>query len=777
MIPGLRPDGRTLRTGIKGLLELAVLPGALAPRESSDVQTRARLHRRYQKGLEKGGALTEVPVQMRVQRHGIRLRLSGRADAVLENGDGSATVTEVKTSSHPPEDPLRSRPDHALQLVFYARALARSREGPVSARLVYIPADPDSSRQAVVREVDAFGGESDGLWEMALGQVCTRIGEYLDRRERLLSALEGHAFPFGAPRPGQPEMMEAVAEAVASGGRLMIQAPTGSGKTAAVLAGAIPAALRRGHRLFFLTSKNTQRRIVRETVEALHRAGTDVRALFLRSRESACPRSLPVCLPHRCPYAEDFGGRLLGDGLVEKLLGRALIDSELVETAAADAGVCPFELALAASRWCELVVCDCNYVYDPHVRLRRYLEEPQAAALCSALVDEAANLPDRARGYWSPEVRSSWVEEAARRHGRLAGIREALDPWQRLMAGLGSDSTLFATGEGDVTGRLELPGPSPAWAEVMESVEEPSRALLDLYRWVRDVELLQPQDDPRYRLFLSRSGDDTALQWFCADPSGMLAAQQERLASVAAFSATLSPAGHFRRELGLAEPALLETGYPFPRENLGLWIDPVVDTRYRARRSSLPTLVRRLEALYRAAPGAYLVYFPSYAYAEMAFDALGETGLPVLRQRRGMERGDRRSFFDEISESRGLALLVSGGIFAEGVEFGAGALRGAVVVGPSLPAVSPRRNFMRRWYDSLGEDGFEKAFQVPGMARAVQAAGRVVRSGAQRGTVILMGKRFARRSMLRLMPSYWFGDGGIPRLSPGMGELREFWGE
>jgi DNA excision repair protein ERCC-2 len=702
------------------------------------------------------------------------LRLSGRADAVTAES-GHLTVTEVKTCSHPPGDPLGSRPDHVLQLVFYARALAESAEGPVSARLAYIPAAPDSDREPVIRSIDPFGEAAGRLWDMALDQVCTRIRDYLDHRRELLGRLEGEAFPYPSPRPGQKEMMRAVAREVGRGGRLMIQAPTGSGKTAAVLAGAIPAALRRGRRLFFLTSKNTQKRIVRETVAALHAGGADVRTLLLRSREAACPRRLPVCIPDRCPYAEDFGTRLLAGGLPERLLGQSLIDPEMVEELAGQSGVCPFELALAISRWCELVVCDCNYVYGPHVRLRRFLDEPAAASLCVALVDEAANLPDRARGYWSPEVRSGWIEEAGRRHRGLVGMGEVLRPWRKLMARLGSGSPLFGAGEGDVTGRVSLPGPSPAWAEVMAAVEEPSRALLNLYRSVRDIELLDPDNDPRYRLFLTRGDGEVSLQWFCADPSGMLATRQVRLDSVVAFSATLSPADHFRRELGLEDSSLLETAYPFPRGNLGLWIDPAVDTRYRARRDSLPLLAQHLEAVYLTAPGTYLVYFPSYAYARMAGRALEKTEIPLFRQERAMRQEERRELFERISRGPGLALLVSGGVFAEGVEFGGSGLRGAVIVGPSLPAVSPRRSFIRSWFDSQGIDGFEKAYLAPGMARAVQAAGRVVRSAGQKGTVILMGRRFAGRRMLRLMPSYWFRDGGIPGLSPGMAELREFW--
>jgi DNA excision repair protein ERCC-2 len=776
MIPGLDADGEELRIGITGLLELAVLPGALPQAPASDVQTRARLHRRFQRRLSAEGAETEVPLGLDLEELGISLRVSGRADALLESG-GRTVLTEVKTAVRPPDSPIAQRPGHVLQLIFYALALKGSRGIRPRARLVYIPAAPDSDDEPSVRHVDVFSPACRALWDRTLRQVCGRLRDYLDRRKGLLSSLPEHAFHHRKPRPGQPAIMEAAKEAVEGGGRLLIQSPTGSGKTAAVLAGAIPPALRRGMRLLFLTSKNTQKRIVADTVAGLRGRGLDLRCLVLRSRESACPRGLPVCLPAECPYAGDFGGRILEHGLIDRLLGMGLVGPEETAQAAEAAGVCPFELSLAAARWCELIVCDLNYVYDPHVRLRRFLEEPASAALCAVLVDEAANLPDRAREYWSPSVEESWLEEVARLHGDVPGAEEALAPWRRLMGGISPADGLFACEEGDVTGELELPRNAQAWRDLANAVERPSRPLLDMLRSASDIESIGPADDPRYRLFLSRGRSGAALQWYCADASDMLEEQQRRLGAVVAFSATLSPFSHYSRQLGLEGPRQLETGYPFPRRELGLWIDPRLDTRYRRRMETLPVLARRLSTLYRRAPGTYLVYFPSYGYAEMAAEALEPLGLETVLQRRGADHVQREEMFARIAAGSGLALLVSGGVFAEGVEFRPGSLRGAVVVGPSLPALSPRRRFVRSWFDSRGEDGFEKAFLIPGAGRAVQAAGRVVRAAGQRGTVILMGRRFAQGRMLRLMPSYWFDGGGIPVLSEGMSELAEFWKE
>src|SRR5437868_6497617 len=62
--------------------------------------------------------------------------------------------------------------------------------------------------------------------------VCVGVAEAL---ERVVAALPGG----GEPRPGQLEMAEATAAVLESGGRLVVQAPTGVGKSLAYLVPAI----------------------------------------------------------------------------------------------------------------------------------------------------------------------------------------------------------------------------------------------------------------------------------------------------------------------------------------------------------------------------------------------------------------------------------------------------------------------------------------------------------------------------------------------------------
>ena len=75
-----------------------------------------------------------------------------------------------------------------------------------------------------------------------------------------------------SPRPGQLEMIQDAIRALERGGYHLAAAPTGIGKTAASLAAALQVASQQSQKktIFFLTSRQTQHRIVVDTVRRIN---------------------------------------------------------------------------------------------------------------------------------------------------------------------------------------------------------------------------------------------------------------------------------------------------------------------------------------------------------------------------------------------------------------------------------------------------------------------------------------------------------------------------
>ena len=121
-----------------------------------------------------------------------------------------------------------------------------------------------------------------------------------------------------------------------------------------------------------------------------------------------------------------------------------------------------------------------------------------------------------------------------------------------------------------------------------------------------------------------------------------------------------------------------------------------------------------------------------------------------------MDEAARTEVLDTMGRGEGHVLLgVLGGIFAEGIDLPGSGLLAAVVVGPALPAVGLERKLMSGWFEDRYGSGFRYAYQVPGMARVVQAAGRVIRTPEDKGAIVLIGRRFLQRGYQAFFPEDW----------------------
>ena len=123
-----------------------------------------------------------------------------------------------------------------------------------------------------------------------------------------------------------------------------------------------------------------------------------------------------------------------------------------------------------------------------------------------------------------------------------------------------------------------------------------------------------------------------------------------------------------------------------------------------------------------------------------------------------------------------VVFAVQGGSFAEGLDYAGEMLIGAFVVGPPLPTYDLEREGMRAYYQKRYGTGFAYAYTIPAMAKAVQSAGRVIRSETDRGLIVLMDTRFLEEGYSESMPADWFESDVTELVSAGiLKEVAEFW--
>ncbi len=100
-----------------------------------------------------------------------------------------------------------------------------------------------------------------------------------------------------------------------------------------------------------------------------------------------------------CPYAKGHYDRV-NDAVFDMLNREESFDRGTIEAYAARHMVCPFEMCLDASLFADAVICDYNYLFDPHVYLKRFFGEGTAGNYIF-LIDEAHNLLERGREMYS----------------------------------------------------------------------------------------------------------------------------------------------------------------------------------------------------------------------------------------------------------------------------------------------------------------------------------------------------------------------------------------
>jgi len=749
------------------------------------------------------GYRSEVFLQSAVPIDGWKAVITGRLDGCVQEASGAWLIEEFKSSYLPGQETRRagaSFAHHQRQLLIYCELWRRLGHSPVGGRLIYV--DLSSGEESVI-PADYDAAEQERDLEQRLRQLLA-IGQAEAESRRQKAAAAALPFPHAAPRPGQKVLMDAVRRALENGENLIAEAATGSGKTAASLHPALAHGLAAGRQVFFLTSKTLQQTMAVSALRAMNPAGAFC-SVQIRAKEKMCANDRVLCHEDFCPWAKDYPEKMERSKILDRLRrGHFHLDPDAVFAEAKREKVCPFEVQLELAGRADAVVADYNYVFEPGVALRRLEPEDEPVLL----VDEAHNLPDRARKIFSPEL----LEETFRavQDSLLLQSGELFDALSRTLGrliALLAETAACVQGGGEPSG---APGAGGRRGEAICEIDPPVEPLRALWKdwepdfirylaWKREARVAQP-DDPivdchfawqRFMAVLNLRGPGftcvveqrpagTRLAIVCLDPARPLAPVFGAAASAILLSATLSPVEVIRRTLGLEaeRTRAIRLPPPFPRENRKILILPQVGTAFAQREKNFAPIARLVAEMSDAQPGNALVLFPSYQFLEKVAGLLPPTRARVLVQRPSLSDSDRRRIFHELAAPPppGILLLaVLGGMYAEGVDYPGELLSAVFIVSPALPQVSFERELLRRYFEETEQAGFEYAYLQPGMTRVIQAAGRLIRSETDFGVIALLCRRFLQEPYVSRLPRDWYDDSPLELTAPDpAGEIRKF---
>ncbi len=773
-----KPGQEPVRIGIRELVEFCCRRGDLgydggpSPSAQEGIRWHQKIQRRYRKQ-----AKAEVRLQQIFLRDAGSIELGGRIDLLFDQ-QNPPRLEEIKTvTSLLNRAQEHSEALHWAQLKCYAACYVI--EQNLEQVVISLNLVESSSGQEFRQHQTLSAPALQAFLEPLLDRYLDWHRQVESRRQQMIASASKLAFPHPFFRPQQREFAARVYRNIQREGQLLVEAPTGSGKTISTL---FPAIKGLGEQLtaqiIFLSAKTSGQQQAINAIELMIGQGLEVRYLVLQAKAKSC-----VC-NDQANALDDDGNCLRTIGFYDRLdparaalLQRNRLDPETIQQVAKTYRLCPFELSLQMLPWVDIIIADLNYVFDPLVQLSYFKTDGRSKCL---LIDEVHNLVDRARSMYSASLSRRQLKQAIE-SSQHTGIRTTLQRFQRTfdrqISALPQDEFIQPE-KGASMGRSvwhcieKLQVDLSANATISPPVLEIIKALFRYH----SIDQLY---GPHHRTLATRPLKSRQWQLRCLNAFEYLATAYRLFKHVCGFSATLAPLMHYRQALGFdrdAKAFRLASG--FPESHQGVMVGGYIDTRYRQRADSIDAICQSLYQCYLAKPGNYLAFFSSYQFMQQVYERFQQDygTISSIIQPREASDGERQQFLDHFfSQQQIIGFAILGGVFAEGIDYHGDSLIGAIIVGVGLPQPDTLQKLIEQDFNHLGLNGFDHAFRFPGMTRVLQSAGRVIRSETDRGVIILLEQRFTQRAYLDLFPAHW-----QPRMcqNPATLEaaLQQFWG-
>lgn len=771
-----------IRISVRSLVEFILRSGSIDNRKGAAPDNAmaegGRIHRMIQRRM---GSDYQAEVVMRYSwsTPAYDLVVEGRADGVI-NGD-VVTIDEIKGTYRDLEKMKEPVDVHLAQAKCYASMYAREHDSAqMKVRMTYCNMETEELRYFVNTYQRA---ELDEWFEALLTEYKKWADFTNEWQEQRTASIRQLAFPFSY-REGQKELATYVYRSIVHKRKLFIEAPTGVGKTLSTVFPAVKAIGEgKAERIFYLTAKTITRTVADNTFQLLRERQLRFKTVILTAKEKICFMEETECNPGACPYADGHYDRI-NDAIYDLLLHEDHYNREKVEEYARKYKVCPFEMSLDMSLFSDGIICDYNYVFDPHVYLKRFFAEGVQGQYIF-LIDEAHNLVDRGREMSSASlVKEDFLalkkivrEYDGKMEHQLDKCSRELLPLKREC----EDCRIVGSIEPFVQAVERLYETMEKYLE--EHDESPVREdVLDFFFEISHFLLIYDGLDENYVIYTELEEDDSFMvKLFCVNPSVNLKECMQRARSTVLFSATLLPIQYYKSLLGgEKEDFEVYAKSTFNPKKKALYIGSDVTSKY-SRRSPKEyyNIAYYLHEITRMRYGNYLIFFPSHSFLQSVFEVYEENFLDseteeCIIQEDIMSEEDREQFLSrfegnrnceledmihmdiEVEEEKSLlGFCVMGGIFSEGIDLKNDSLIGAVIVGTGLPQVCNEREILKSYFDAAGKNGFDYAYRYPGMNKVLQAAGRVIRTSEDVGIVALLDDRFLNGAYQQLFPREW----------------------
>ncbi|OQC50669.1 MAG: bifunctional ATP-dependent DNA helicase/DNA polymerase III subunit epsilon [Tenericutes bacterium ADurb.Bin024] len=704
--------------------------------------------------------LAEYALEYTFEYENHLITLQGRVDGVIVNGS-EVTIEEIKSANTDIDNFFENNEAwHLGQAKCYALMYAlRFNLDVIDIQLTYISQIDERkmmkrytfTREELQSDVFSYFGEYLAFFY--------QVEKYEKRRTKRLKALN---FPYKEVRSSQKVMMEQVEHALEHEHKIFLNAPTGSGKTMAVLYPSLKVlAEKTNTKIFYLTAKGSGKAQAENALRVVREKAL-VKSTTVSAKEKMCLNDKVACNPDECPYAVNYYGKIR-NALLDAFKSRDEYNTEIVTEYAKKHELCPFEFQLDLTLLSDVIIADYNYLFDPFVYLRRFFDSKRGNYI--ALVDEAHNLPRRVSDNYSlvldftPFYSFRKVLKGAEHKKIRRIINRIVKDLDEYKEGIISEYETITEFPHELRSSLDrflVVGSEYMQEQGNNLAEGFSDFFFDVNKFIKILDLADED-------FILYTEIDEARKFFpkffikCLSGAKFINEFLKVIDHAIFFSATLAPAPYFKTMLSIDDD-IHQIPNPFSREQLLIMVDGSTSLYYKDREQTLSVVAEKIRAAISVKTGNYIVYTPSFMYLENLEQELRNSeDYDLIVQRPSMSDIEKEKYLETFKLSptkTTLGLAVLGGSFSEGVDLVSDRLSGVIILGVGYPPPSFEKELEKDYFENKLNDGISYAYVYPALNKILQTMGRVIRSEKDYGFILLMDKRYNYSPYRQQLESY-----------------------
>ncbi|MCC7552555.1 ATP-dependent DNA helicase [Candidatus Micrarchaeota archaeon] len=582
-------------------------------------------------------------------------------------------------------------------------------------------------------------------------------------------------FPFEDIRPVQKQFYEDCKEACLMGSTLLAYAPTGIGKTAAVLSAVLEYAKKYDKKIIFTTSRHSQHTIAINTLKLIkEKNNLDLVVADIINKQHMCLLSESKDMKRndfdsfcyhqtkakKCPYGYVKGFCLMA-------LKEDIYHVEEAKEICKQYGACPHSAESKLIIDADVLVCDYNYIFDSSIRNIVLSKMNIGIEDIILIVDEAHNLPERARELMTFTLSKNLISNCkkelkeyapdpvlSRAFNIFKNIFEILDGKKEKIIEkkdlINKINSLFQNSfvsEFDFDSFLKKLEQAEEYASSKKENDfeylNLSEMLYFFFTWMKDNE------------HILRIVKENEISLFPLDPSDITQPIFSSVHSSILMSGTLYPPKVYADVLGIENPILKEYSSIFPKENRLILSSNLLSTVYHKRNEDeFKKIGYAVSELIEYIPDNSAVFFPSYKLMEEVANYIDSHNEIVLESS-DWKKEDKKIVLENMQTKKSLTLLgVQRGSFSEGIDFENNKLKGILIVGIPLDPPSLEKKHLVQYFDKKfgGGKGNEYTYMIPAVNKVLQSAGRGIRGDKDKCAIILLDERFNWEKYKRYFP-------------------------